>query len=109
MAEWLRRVVHVHAQLCHSVNVYGRPDKAGGGGADEYAAKAAAGDRTILDDTLARAIEELTAIREEIGREMARVSPSHALPGSLEKIAQLALRAAAGMALHHPDDVRVSN
>jgi len=107
LGDWLRRVVHVHAQLRHTVAVYDDPTKAGGGGEDDYSRRAAEGDRTILDDTLARAIEELSAIRDEIGREMEAVPPSSALPGSLEKIAQLALRAAAGMALHHPNDVRV--
>ena len=107
MGAWLRRVVHVHAQLRHTVAVYDDPTKAGGGGEDDYTRKAAAGDRTILDDTLARAIEELTAIRDEIGREMESIPSTRALPGSLEKIAELAVRAAAGMALHHPDDVRV--
>lgn len=108
IAEWLRRVVHVHAQLCHTVAVYGDPTKAGGGGQDEYTARAAAGDRTILDDTLARAIEELTAIRDEVWREMGDVPPSRHRPGSPEKIATLRERFEAGKSLHHDNDSKVS-
>lgn len=108
VAGWLRRVVHVHAQLCHTVGLYGDPRRAGGSGleADSYASRAAGGDRTILDDTLARAIEELGAIRDEIWREMGEVPPSRCLPGSAEKIAELQRRCSLGKSLHHPDDLK---
>jgi len=108
VAQWLRRVVHVHAQLCHTVGLYGDPKRAGGSGlkGDSYAARAAEGDSSILDDTLCRAIEELTAIRDEVWEEMGNVPPSRCIPGSAAKIAELQRRCALGKALHHKDDVR---
>lgn len=109
VAGWLRRVARVHAQLCHTVGLYGDPKRAGGSGleGDCYAARAQAGDASILDDTLARAIEELTAIRDEVWRHMGEVPPSKCRPGSAEKIAELARRCNDGRSLHHPDDTRI--
>jgi hypothetical protein len=108
VAGWLRRVVHVHAQLCHTVGLYGDPKRAGGSGleGDSYAARAAEGDSSILDDTLCRAIEELTAIRDEVWEEMGNVPPSRCIPGSAAKIAELQRRCSLGKALHHEDDLR---
>jgi hypothetical protein len=108
VAQWLRRVVHVHAQLCHTVGLYGDPKRAGGSGleGDSYAARAAEGDSSILDDTLCRAIEELTSIRDEVWEEMGNVPPSRCIPGSAAKIAELQRRCSLGKALHHKDDLR---
>jgi hypothetical protein len=109
VAGWLRRVVHVHAQLCHTVGLYGDSRRAGGSGleGDCYAARAQAGDSSILDDTLSRAIEELTAIRDEVWRHMGEVPPSRCRPGTAEKIAELQRRCGEGKSLHHPADARI--
>ena len=109
VAGWLRRVVHVHAQLCHTVGLYGDSRRAGGSGleGDCYAARAQAGDSSILDDTLSRAIEELTAIRDEVWQHMEEVPPSSCRPGTAEKIAELQRRCGEGKSLHHPADVRI--
>jgi len=104
---WLVRVTRVHAHLLTIVRLYGRPDRAGGGG-HVYADKVAAGDRTLLSSCLTHAICELSEIRDEVDREIDDVEPVEAFPGSREKLAAMRERITAGLSLFsardtHPD------
>lgn len=101
LADWLRRTARVHAHLCAIVRLYGNPSRAGGQSlqGDTYAARAAAGDRTLLHEALTLSIDELTAIREEVEAQMASAPPTPAPPGSKGKVDEMALRAERGDAL----------
>ena len=101
LAQWLRRTARVHAHLCAIVRLYGSPTRAGGQSlqGDTYAARAAAGDRTLLHEALTLSIDELTAIREELEAEMAAAPPTAAPPGSKAKVDEMALRVERGDAL----------
>lgn len=101
LAQWLRRTARVHAHLCAIVRLYGSPTRAGGQSlqGETYAARAAAGDRTLLHESLTRSIDEITAIREELEAEMAAAPPTAAPPGSKAKVNEMALRVERGDAL----------
>ena len=98
---WLHRVVHVHAHLLTIVRLYGRPERAGGQSlaGDTYAARAARGDRTLLQDCLTVAIDELTLIRVEVEAAIDDVVPTPAGPGTNEKVAEMMRRAERGESL----------
>lgn len=83
------------------MRLYGNPSRAGGQSlqGDTYAARAAAGDRTLLHEALTLSIDELTEIREELEAEMAAAPPTAALPGSKAKVDEMAARAERGDAL----------
>jgi hypothetical protein len=87
--------------LCAIVRLYGSPARAGGQSlqGDTYAARAAAGDRTLLHEALTLAVDELTAIREEVEAQMAAAPPTAAPPGSKTKVDEMAARAERGDAL----------
>jgi hypothetical protein len=101
LAQWLRRTARVHAHLCAIVRLYGSPTRAGGQSlqGETYAARAAAGDRTLLHESLTRSIDEITAIREELEAEMAAAPPTAAPPGSKAKVDEMARRVERGDAL----------
>lgn len=106
MRGWLHRVVHVHAHLLTIVRLYGRPERAGGQSlqGETYAARAARGDRTLLQDCLTVAIDELTLIRVEVEAAIDDVTPTDAEPGSAEKVQEMARRAERGESLFSDRD-----
>jgi hypothetical protein len=83
------------------VRLYGAPDRAGGQSlrGDTYAARAAAGDRTLLHEALTLSIDELNHIREEVEAVMAAAPPTPAQPGSKEKVEEMARRVERGESL----------
>ena len=107
LAGWLHRVRTVHGWLHSGVNVYARPETAGGRSlaGDNHAARAAAGDRSLLHDLLTRSVEELEAVREEVWAAMTP-GPLTSQPGTKERINELARRVAAGQTLHTESDRR---
>jgi hypothetical protein len=94
------------------VRLYGRPDRAGGQSnqGETYAARAAAGDRTLLYDCLTVSRDELDAIRGEVEAAMEAAAPTSAPPGTTDKVAEMARRAERGESLFiqgdgpRPDD-----
>jgi hypothetical protein len=112
LAEWLHRTARVHAHLCAIVRLYGRPDRAGGRSnqGETYAARAAAGDRTLLYDCLTVSRDELDAIRAEVEAAMDAAPPTAAPPGTTDKVSEMARRAERGESLFiqgdgaRPDD-----
>ena len=107
LAGWLHRVRTVHGWLHSGVNVYARPETAGGRSlaGDNHAARAAAGDRSLLHDLLTRSVEELEAVRDEVWKAM-QPGPLTSQPGTPERINELARRVAAGQTLHTESDRR---
>lgn len=101
MRGWLHRVVHVHAHLLTIVRLYGRPERAGGQSlqGETYQARAARGDRTLLQDCLTGAIDELTLIRVEVEAAIDDVTPTVAGPGTNEKVLEMMRRAERGESL----------
>ena len=112
LAGWLHRTARVHAHLCAIVRLYGRPDRAGGQSnqGETYAARAAAGDRTLLYDCLTVSRDELDAIRGEVEAAMEAAAPTSAPPGTTDKVSEMARRAERGESLFiqgdgpRPDD-----
>jgi hypothetical protein len=106
---WLHRIARVHAHLCQTVRLYGRPDRAGGKSnhGDTYAERAARGDRTLLFDCCSLGMDELAALREEIQRHMDDTPATHHPPGTTGKVAEMERRAACGQSLFNPADARV--
>jgi hypothetical protein len=94
LVDWLHRTARVHAHLLAIVRRYGKPSSAGGQSlaGDEYAARAARGDRTLLYDCLTVAREELDGIREEVFRQMESAPPTKYRPGSPGKVDVMAER-----------------
>jgi hypothetical protein len=94
------------------VRLYGRPDRAGGQSnqGETYAARAAAGDRTLLYDCLTVSRDELDAIRTEVEAAMNAAPPTAAPPGTTDKVSEMARRAERGESLFiegdgaRPDD-----
>lgn len=103
---YLHKVTHVHSHLCAVVRLYGDPTRAGGQSlqGEAYAARAARGDRTLLQDALTVARDALIALLDEVEREIANVEPTDAKPGTAEKIAEMARRALRGQALFSEHD-----
>jgi len=98
---WLMRVVRIHAHLCQVVRLYGNPARAGGQSllGETYQARAARGDRTLLQDCLTTAIDELVGVRGEVETAIEDVAPIAAQPGSSEKVKEMARRAERGESL----------
>jgi len=107
LAGWLHRVRTVHGWLHSGVNVYARPETAGGRSlaGDNHAARAAAGDPSLLHDLLTRCCEELESVRDEVWQAM-QPGPLTSAPGTPERINELARRVAAGQTLHTESDRR---
>jgi hypothetical protein len=103
---WLHAVARVHAHLCSVVRLYGNPTSAGGQSllGETYAARAARGDRTLLQDCLTLAIDELAGIREQVEAAIANTTPVAALPGTLDKVKEMAARAERGEQLFDERD-----
>lgn len=108
LRDWLMRTTRVHAHLCSIVRLYGRPERAGGQSneGEAYAARAARGDPTLLEDAYSHSIEELVELREEVRRVIYEAQPTAALPGSRAKVEELARRARAGKSLFFDKDAK---
>lgn len=98
---WLHRVARTHAGLCATVRRFGDPRKAGGAGlvGDDYRQRLERGDRSILADSVALAIDELAGVRDEILDRMDQAPATSANPGSLAKIRAMTRRAERGESL----------
>ena len=85
---WLRRTASCHAHLCYIVRLFGRPETAGGQSlqGEDYAARAARGDRTLLFDALSVVADEIDGIRTEVLRKMDSAQPTTARPGTADKV-----------------------
>jgi hypothetical protein len=108
LGQLLRRVAAVHASLCGVIRLYAGHARAGGdslNGAD-YARRLADGDRSILDEFLTAAVEELTAIRAANAADMEAGKPAVDPPGTAGKVDELARRASEGRSLFRSDDTR---
>jgi hypothetical protein len=95
-AQWLRKIVRVHAHLCQIVVRFGQkqPKRK-----DELARRLENGDRTLLLDCVSFAIRDLQAICDSIDKSMNKAQPTEAEPGSAEKIEVLRRRFAASKSL----------
>lgn len=95
-AQWLRKIVRVHAHLCQIVARFGQkqPKRK-----DELARRLENGDRTLLLDCVSFAIRDLQAICDSIDKSMNKAQPTEAAPGSAEKIEVLRRRFAASKSL----------
>lgn len=109
LREWLHRVVHAHASLCHVVRTYARPSQAGGGSnaGNEFVDRAARGCKTLLYDAVTAAREELDILRSEIETEMDEAPEAcpHP-PGSGLKVETMRQRYWDGNSLFCPHDRR---
>lgn len=85
--------------LHQAVRLYAMPESAGGDSlaGPTYEARVVAGDRTILDEFLATAIEELVAIRGEIEADLQTTRPVQWAPGTTGRIEAMAWRVSAGL------------
>jgi dihydroxyacid dehydratase/phosphogluconate dehydratase len=98
LARWLLQCGQVRAQLATMMTLYRDPHRAGGNGRG-YRERAAAGDLTVLQGCLANLIGQLSCISDEVEAVIADTPAVIAFPGSMEKIATLQARLAAGKAL----------
>lgn len=105
---WLRRISMCHSHLCWAVRLFGRPETAGGQSlqGEDFAARAARGDRTLLYDALGCAGDQIAEIRREIANEMGNTPATTAIPGSPEKVAVMFARAEAGRDLFIDGDAQ---
>lgn len=69
-----------------------------------YAARAAAGDPTLLHDQLGVAIDVLTDLRDEVVQHMDQTLPCRGKPGSAAKVEAMRRRAEAGQSIFNEDD-----
>jgi len=106
---WLHRTVRVHAHLLAIVRLYGNPSKAGGQSnfGEDYASRAARGDRTLLYDCLTVSRDELDAIRDEVHEVMHSASPTLHPPGSAEKVEVMVQRHLRGESLFIDQDADI--
>lgn len=83
------------------MRLYGAPEKAGGRSlaGDTYAARAAAGDRTLLYESLTVALDEIGRIRDEVDSQMSSAPPTPAAPGTPAKVEEMRRRAERGDSL----------
>jgi hypothetical protein len=105
LSQWLRGVTRVHAHLCQVVRLYGKPRATQV--ADEWRARALAGDKTILLDAVTLAISQLESIRGMIDASMGDAEPVNAAPGSAEKLQALVIRAERYQSLFVAGDMEI--
>lgn len=109
LAAWLRRVARCHAHLCAVVRLYGRPENAGGrsNNGDDYAARAARGDRTLLHDALLATGDELYQIADDVQEAIGMPPPTNHRPGTPGKVEVLCKRSIDGQPLFVPGDAPI--
>jgi hypothetical protein len=100
--DWLIRTTRVHAHLCYVVRCFAKP--AGNEPGDTVEARAARRDRTLLHDCWAYAMGELASLQDELEAEMEPAEAVKHRPGSPEKIATMAERAARLESIFAPGD-----
>jgi hypothetical protein len=107
VARWVRELRRVQARVTHTTNVYANPVQAGGRSlaGNAYVEAAMAGDPRILLDTIVEAICQLQGIGREIER-VVQPNATTALPGTAEKVEEMARRQERFQALHHDRDAR---
>jgi hypothetical protein len=103
----LREARVIQARLTSALNVYARPEKAGGASlaGDVYAAGAAAGDPRILADALADVADGVARLRTEL-EAITKPRPTRALPGTSEKLEVMRTRFERFESLHSDNDAR---
>ena len=89
LRKWLTATARVHARLCAIVRLYNAPQRAGEGILSDRLARE---DKTLLFDALTAAAFEIDAIREQVSGAMSGAAPTSAVPGSHEKVAEMAAR-----------------
>jgi len=111
LRSWLMRTMRVHAHLCAIVRLYGRPENAGGKSneGEAYAARAARGDPTLLEDAYSLSIDELSDLRNEVRQVIYSAPPTAAMPGTPAKVEEMARRVAAGKSLFVDADPRIAD
>lgn len=107
---WLTRTARCHAHLSGVTRAYTNPSKAGGASrlGEEFAARIADGDRSLLYDALGYCRDEIDALRDEIACVMESCPPTRHLPGSREKVDLMMWRLEQGYSLFVPADARFS-
>lgn len=105
---WLQRMARCHANLANTVRLFGDPSRAGGQSlhGDTYGARAARGDRTLLADCVLFCADELLEIHREVLAVMDAAGPTHALPGTPAKVAEMERRSDGGYSLFIAGDAR---
>ena len=109
LAVWLRRVTRCHAHLCAVVRLYGRPESAGGrsNNGDDYAARIAKGDRTLLHDALISTGDELYQIADDVQEAIGVPDPTEHRPGTPGKVDVLCQRSLDGQPLFVQGDAPI--
>jgi hypothetical protein len=79
----------------------------GAAGNDNYMRRVATGDRTILHDVLALAIDEYGEIFHEVQAFMDSAEPTTARPGTREKVDVMERRANEGYSIFIADDAKL--
>jgi hypothetical protein len=105
---WLRRTASCHAHLCYIVRLFGKPETAGGQSlqGEDFAARAARGDRTLLYDAMGYVADQVAEIREEIAREMRNAPATAEMPGTTAKVRVMIERAETGRDLFIDGDAQ---
>lgn len=105
---WLRRTASCHAHLCYIVRLFGKPETAGGQSlqGEDFAARAARGDRTLLYDAMGYVGDQIAEIREEIAREMRNTPTTAEMPGTAAKVRVMIERAETGRDLFIDGDAQ---
>jgi hypothetical protein len=107
IASILREARTLQARLTSVLNVYARPETAGGASlaGDVYAEGAAAGDPRILADALGDVADGVGRLRAQL-EAITEPRPTRALPGTAEKVAVMRQRFERFESLHSTKDAR---
>ena len=107
IASILREARTLQARLTSVLNVYARPETAGGASlaGDVYAEGAAAGDPRILADALGDVADGVGRLRAQL-EAITEPRPTRALPGTPEKVAVMRSRFERFESLHSTKDAR---
>lgn len=103
---WLHGVARVHAMLCHCCRLFADPSRAGGAGleGEMYRRRLEVGDRTVVYDFVTAAIEDLSAVRCDVERQMDDAPPTDFPPGDPRKVELMRQRADQGFSIFQPND-----
>lgn len=109
LRRWLTRVQRTLAHVRSTLLIYSEKRNVGGDsliGNKDYARRAARADRTILYDALTLVLDECNDIREQVQAVMDSTTPTHATPGSPQKVAVMEARARDGFSIFADGDAR---
>ena len=109
IVRWVREVRRVQAMGKHTADVYANPMQAGGRSknGDDYVEAALKGDPRILLDFIVYAMCEYARVEGEIRKSMEPPATT-ALPGTVEKVQEMARRQERFLALHSDKDAKRS-